>query len=97
MTGWDCGTRRGRRPMGGVQGRVGKTPGRTPARGGGAGMDLRELWGIDDVANYFGVPKQTVYSWRKTGYGPTAIRVGEHLRWRTSVVLEWTLAQERGN
>ncbi len=55
------------------------------------------MWGIDDVANYLGVPKQTVYSWRKTGYGPTAIRVGKHLRWRASVVLEWTLAQERKN
>lgn len=60
-------------------------------------MDLRELWGIDDVANYLGVPKQTVYSWRKTGHGPKAIRVGKHLRWRASVVLEWTLAREREN
>lgn len=82
----------GRRP-----GRAGERPGRTPTRRGGATMDLRELWGIDDVANYLGVPKQTVYSWRKTGYGPTAIRVGKHLRWRASVVLEWTLAQERGH
>lgn len=51
-------------------------------------MDLRELWGIDDVAHYLG---------RKTGYRPTAIRVGKHLRWWASVVLEWTLGQECGN
>jgi predicted DNA-binding transcriptional regulator AlpA len=56
---------------------------------------VRDLWGIDDVARYLGVPKQTIYSWRKTGYGPKAIRVGKHLRWRAAVVVEWTLEQER--
>jgi len=66
-----------------------------PARRTGAPTDLLELWGIDDVANYLGVPKQTIYSWRQTGYGPKAIRVGKHLRWRAAVVIEWTLAQER--
>jgi excisionase family DNA binding protein len=52
---------------------------------------VRELWGIDDVARYLNVPKQTIYSWRKTGYGPRAIRVGKHLRWRAAAVVEWTL------
>jgi predicted DNA-binding transcriptional regulator AlpA len=56
---------------------------------------VRELWGNDDVARYLNVPKQTIYSWRKTGYGPRAIRVGKHLRWRAAVVVEWTLEQER--
>lgn len=27
-------------------------------------------------------------------YGPSTPGVGKHLRWRASVVLEWTLAQE---
>lgn len=44
-------------------------------------MDYSELWTIDDVANYLGVPKQTIYSWRHTGYGPKGFRVGKHLRW----------------
>lgn len=56
---------------------------------------VRELWGIDDVARYLNVPKQTIYSWRKTGYGPRAIRVGKHLRWRAAVVVEWTLEHEQ--
>lgn len=47
------------------------------------------------MARYLNVPKQTIYSWRKTGYGPRAIRVGKHLRWRAAVVVEWTLEQER--
>jgi hypothetical protein len=33
-------------------------------------MDYSELWTIDDVANYLGVPKQTIYSWRHTGTAP---------------------------
>ena len=33
-------------------------------------MEYSELWSIEDVANYLGVPKQTIYSWRHTGYGP---------------------------
>lgn len=58
-------------------------------------MELRELWDIDDVANYLGVPKQTIYSWRQTSYGPKAFRVGKHLRWRAKTVIEWTLGLER--
>lgn len=97
MTSWDCGTRRGPRPGGGVQGERGRGPGGCRPAAAERRWTSGEPWGIDDVANYLGVPKQTVYSWRKTGYRPTAIRVGKHLRWRDSVVLEWTLAQERGN
>ena len=63
-------------------------PTRTAERG--------ELWTIDDVAVYLGVPKQTIYSWRHTGYGPKGFRVGKHLRWRSSVVVAWTREQEAG-
>lgn len=58
-------------------------------------MDYSELWTIDDVANYLGVPKQTIYSWRHTGYGPKGFRVGKHLRWRAAVVIAWTLGLEK--
>lgn len=58
-------------------------------------MEYQELWDIDDVANYLGVPKQTVYSWRTTGYGPKGIRIGKHLRWRTATVISWTLGLEQ--
>lgn len=57
-------------------------------------MGYSELWTIDDVANYLGVPKQTIYSWRHTGYGPKGFRVGKHLRWRSAVVIAWTLGLE---
>ena len=58
-------------------------------------MEHQELWNIDDVANYLGVPKQTVYSWRTTGYGPQGFRVGKHLRWRATTVITWALGLER--
>lgn len=58
-------------------------------------MEYSELWTIDDVANYLSVPKQTIYSWRHTGYGPKGFRVGRHLRWRSAVVIAWTLGLEK--
>ena len=58
-------------------------------------MEYQELWGIDEVSNYLGVPKQTIYAWRSTGYGPQGFRVGKHLRWRAATVITWTLDLER--
>lgn len=57
--------------------------------------EASELWTIDEVATYLGVPKQTVYCWRTSGYGPVGFRVGKHLRWRASTVIAWTLELER--
>lgn len=57
-------------------------------------MEHAELWTIEDVANYLGVPKQTVYAWRTSGYGPQGFRVGKHVRWRASTVITWTLGLE---
>lgn len=58
-------------------------------------MEYQELWDIDDVASYLGVPKQTIYSWRTTGYGPKGMRIGKHLRWRAATVITWTLGLEQ--
>lgn len=57
-------------------------------------VDAQELWDIDDVASYLGVTKQTIYSWRTTGYGPAGFRVGKHLRWRAATVIQWTVQLE---
>lgn len=54
-------------------------------------MEFQELWDIDQVATYLGVPKQTIYGWRTTGYGPRGFRVGKHLRWHAATVIQWTL------
>ena len=58
-------------------------------------VNERKLWWIDDVANFLGVPKQTIYAWRKKEYGPPAIKVGKHLRWIPATVIGWAKQQER--
>lgn len=68
---------------------------RRTARPRQAAADAGELWTIDEVADYLGVPKQTVYCWRTSGYGPAGFRVGKHLRWRASTVIAWTVELER--
>ena len=59
-----------------------------------AASEASDLWTIDQVADYLGVPKQTVYCWRTSGYGPTGFRVGKHVRWRASTVIAWTVELE---
>lgn len=58
-------------------------------------MEFQELWDIDQVSNYLGVPKQTIYGWRSDGKGPKGFRVGKHLRWHVRTVIAWTLGLER--
>jgi excisionase family DNA binding protein len=50
-----------------------------------------------EVATYLGVPKKTLYAWRYRRRGPTAIKVGRHLRYRPSEVLKWLTDQPQGN
>lgn len=48
-----------------------------------------KLWGPKDVAEYLGVPVQTIYQWRTKGYGPTGRRVGKHVRFVPDDVRAW--------
>ncbi len=52
-------------------------------------VDLGRLLDIDEVADYLGIPKNTLYKWRVDGKGPRAIKVGKHLRFRRSDVETW--------
>lgn len=72
-----------------------RTPPLLPVQRPAKPMEFRALWDIEEVASYLGVPKQTVYSRRQSGYGPKGFRVGKHLRWRAATVIEWTLGLER--
>jgi excisionase family DNA binding protein len=47
------------------------------------------LWSVEDVADYLGVPVETLYRWRKVKYGPPAGRVGRHLRYDPADVRAW--------
>ncbi|MET8714448.1 helix-turn-helix domain-containing protein [Streptomyces sp. NPDC004735] len=35
----------------------------------------------DDIAGIFGVPRETVYQWRRKRTGPPGFRVGKHVRY----------------
>lgn len=50
---------------------------------------FERLWGVQDVANYLGVPVKTLYEWRRTGYGPAGRRVGKYLRYDPAAVRQW--------
>lgn len=42
-----------------------------------------------DLSNRYKVPLETIRKWRATGYGPPAIRLGRHLRYRRADVERW--------
>ena len=47
------------------------------------------LWTAQDVADYLTVPLATLYQWRYLGTGPSAYRVGRHLRYEPASVQAW--------
>lgn len=42
-----------------------------------------------ELANYLGVPVQSVYAWRHAGGGPPGAKVGRHVRYRLADVDAW--------
>lgn len=55
---------------------------------------MSKLWSIQDLADFLGVPVQTIYQWRTKGYGPTGRRIGKYVRYRPEDVAEWVEAQK---
>lgn len=51
------------------------------------------MWTVQDVAEFLGVPVQTVYEWRTMGYGPRGFRVGRYVRFRREDDLAWVESQ----
>jgi excisionase family DNA binding protein len=50
---------------------------------------LERLLSVDEVAEYLGIPINTLYQWRHKGCGPEAYRVGRHLRYDPATVRAW--------
>jgi len=50
---------------------------------------MTKLWGIKDVAEYLGIPEQTLYQWRTKGYGPPGRRVGKYVKYIQTDVEQW--------
>jgi len=48
-----------------------------------------EFFSPTTLAEYLDVPLPTIYQWRYQGKGPTAIKVGRHVRYRRQDVERW--------
>lgn len=57
---------------------------------------LRNLWGIEDVSSYLGVPVGTLYQWRSRGYGPVGRKIGKYVRYKPEDVEQWFESQVAG-
>ncbi len=47
------------------------------------------LLSVQELADFLQVPVQTIYGWRKKGEGPRGLRLGRHLRFVYTDVLNW--------
>lgn len=52
---------------------------------------------ISELADYLGVPVQTLYDLRHHGRGPRGFRVGRELRFRISEIEAWLAAMEEAD
>jgi len=47
-----------------------------------------------EVADYLGIPVQTIYQWNSRNIGPRRLRVGRYVRYRKADVERWLTARE---
>jgi excisionase family DNA binding protein len=69
---------------------------RTTARAAEAASDTgdrRPLMSAEELADFLGVPLNTVYVWNHRRQGPRAHKVGRYLRYRWPEVETWLEAQ----
>lgn len=50
---------------------------------------VEKLWSTQELADFLGLPVQTIYQWRKRKYGPPGRKMGRHIRYRRSEVERW--------
>lgn len=56
-------------------------------------QELDALLTPTEVSDYLGVPVGTLANWRYQGRGPSFLRVGRHVRYRTEDLAMWVEAQ----
>jgi len=56
-------------------------------------MGSQELLTTTQLSEYLDVPVKTLYAWRHRNYGPPGIRVGKHVRYRSTDVEAWLDSQ----
>ncbi len=60
-------------------------------------LGLEPLIGVEELAEYLGVPVQTIYDWRLSGKAPRAFKLGKHLRFSLLDVRDWLDAQRESD
>lgn len=50
---------------------------------------VEKLWSTQELAEFLGIPVQSIYQWRKRNYGPPGRKMGRHIRYRRSEVERW--------
>lgn len=55
----------------------------------GESLGKERLLTLSEVADYIGVPLQTLYGWRSRGEGPRGVRCGKHVRVRRADLDAW--------
>lgn len=56
---------------------------------------IEKLWSTQELANFLGLPVQTIYQWRKRQYGPPGRKMGRHIRYSRSEVERWINSLDR--
>jgi excisionase family DNA binding protein len=55
------------------------------------------LMSVKELAELLQVSVKTIYDWRYRGLGPTAIRVGRHVRYDPGEVERWLVVQRNNS
>jgi excisionase family DNA binding protein len=58
--------------------------------------EKKPLMSSQEVADYLGVPLQTLYVWSMNGTGPSGYAVGRHRRYRREEVDAWLEQRQTG-
>lgn len=56
-------------------------------------VSMEKLLSVSEVADYLGIPVNTLYQWRHKNTGPKAFRVGRFLRYDPAAVRGWLTDQ----
>jgi excisionase family DNA binding protein len=59
-------------------------------------LGLEPLIGAEELAEWLGIPIQTIYDWRLSGRAPRAHKIGKHLRFALSDVQVWLEERHEG-
>lgn len=60
-------------------------------------LGLEPLMGVEELAEYLGVPVQTIYDWRVAGTAPRAFKFGKRLKFAVSNVQSWLRAHQEAS